>query len=121
MTVVLQQGPKREPDFPNTPTVYELATKSAGPVLDVANVLFGYSEFDRPFATSPNVPKERMEVLRQAFLATTADPAYQKEAKKLGFDTRHVSGQELEKVFQKLLNPSPEVHAKLKKILQGED
>lgn len=120
MTLVLQQGPQREPDFPRTPTLYELSPASARSVLEVADVLFGYSQFDRPFATSPDVPKDKLEILRQAFLATTADPAYQNEAKKLGFDTRHISGQELESVFQKLLSPSPEVHTKLKKILKGE-
>lgn len=121
MTLVLQQGPKREPDFPDTATLYELAPDEAQPVLDVADVLFGYSQFDRPFATSPKVSKERLDVLRQAFLATTSDPAYRKEAQKLGFDTRHISGQELEEVFQKLLSPSPEVHTRLKKILKGEN
>lgn len=119
MKVILQQGPEREPDFSGTPTLYELAPKTAQPVLDVADVLFGYSQFDRPFATSPNVPRERLDVLRQAFLATTSDPDYRQEAQKLGFDTRHIGGQELEEVFRKLLNPPAEVRQGLKKILIG--
>lgn len=120
MTLVLQQGPEREEDFPDTPTLYELAPDSAQPILDVADVLFGYSQFDRPFAAPPKIPQERLEVLRKAFLATTSDPAYRKEAQRLGFDTRHISGQELEEVFTELLNPSPEVEARLQKILKGE-
>lgn len=120
MTPIVQQGPEREEDFAETPTVYELAPKEAEPILEVANVLFGYSQFDRPFAAPPKISKERLELLRQAFLATTADPAYQREAQKLGFDTRHVSGQELEKVLNKLLSPSPEVHHRLQQILKGE-
>jgi len=121
MTLVLQQGPEREGDFPDTPALYELAPDSAQPILDVADVLFGYSQFDRPFAAPPKVPKERLEVLRQAFLSTTSDPAYRKEAERLGFDTRHISGQELEEVLTKLLNPPPEVRARLRKILKGDD
>lgn len=120
MTLVLQQGPEREDDFSRTPTLYELAPDGARPILDVADVLFGYSQFDRPFAAPPKVPQERLEVLRQAFLATTSDAAYREEAEKLGFDTRHISGEELEEVLNKLLNPSPEVHTKLQQILKGE-
>ena len=119
MTIVLQQGPKRESDFPAVPTLYELAPREAQPVLDVAGVLFAYSEFDRPFAAPPGLSPERTKILRQAFLDTLNDPNYLKESKKLGFDSRHIGGVELEKVFKKLLRPSPAILGEVKKIIVG--
>jgi hypothetical protein len=82
VTFVLQQGPEKSPLLPPAPTVAELARPEARPYLQLMDVMLAYTEFDRPFAAPPGVPRERVQMLRDGFARMLKDAEFAAEAKK---------------------------------------
>jgi tripartite-type tricarboxylate transporter receptor subunit TctC len=56
----------------------------------------------RPFAVAPGVPKARVEALRAAFSATTKDPGFIADAKKLGRDIEVLGGAEIQDLVARI-------------------
>jgi hypothetical protein len=121
MTFVVQQGPAKSRVLPQmTPTVYELAPASAKSTLNLMDVMLAYTDFDRPFAAPPEVPQDRLQVLRGAFEKMLADPNFVAEAKKLvDWDgSSYLSGAELQKKIETTVTQPPEVIKRIKEILK---
>jgi hypothetical protein len=119
VTFVVQQGPEKSPLLPPVPTVVELARPEAKPYLALMNVMLAYTEFDRPFAASPGVSKERLQVLRESFERMLKDGEFAVEAKKLlDWDgSTYLSGEQLQKKMIDTITQPPEVIKRVKEIL----
>jgi len=63
----------------------------------------------RPYILPPGVPKDRVEALRAAFMATTKDAKFVSEAKKAKIRINAASGAEVEALMHKLYEASPNV------------
>jgi tripartite-type tricarboxylate transporter receptor subunit TctC len=72
----------------------------------------------RPFAVRPGTPADRVAILRGAFAKTMADPELQAEAKKAQIDMNYISGQDVTKSFNEMMNHPPRVIEAMKKYLQ---
>jgi len=121
MTFVIQQGPAKSRVLPQTtPTVYELAPPSAKTTLDLMDVMLAYTDFDRPYAAPPGVPKERLQMLREGFEKMLADANFISEAKKLvDWDgTSYLSGADLQKKIDKTVTQPLEVIKRIKDVLK---
>ena len=121
ITFVVQQGPTKSRVLPQTtPTVYELAPASAKSTLNLMDVMLAYTDFDRPFAAPPDVPTDRLQILREAFAKMLADPNFIAEAKKLvDWDgSSSLSGPELQKKIETTVTQPPEVIKRIKEILK---
>jgi hypothetical protein len=70
-------------------------------------------EFQRPFSLPPGAPKERIETLRKAFLATLRDPGFLAEAKKTRLDIEPVSGDEIDGYVKQIYSMSDKVKQNL--------
>jgi hypothetical protein len=70
-------------------------------------------EFQRPFSLPPGAPKERIETLRKAFLATLRDPGFLAEAKKTRLDIEPVSGEEIDGYVKQIYSMSDKVKQNL--------
>lgn len=119
VTFILQQGPEKSPLIPPVPTVYELAPPEAKSSVDLMGIMLAFTEFDRPFAAPPAVPKERLQILRDAFFKMLKDRDFSAEAKKLlDWDGgSHFSGEQLQKKIETTMNQPPEVIKRIKEIL----
>ena len=71
----------------------------------------------RPFAAPPNVPRERLQILRDAFNKTVHDTEYLAKAKKMKIDILYVSGEEVEKIMNSAVILEPDVKKALKKAV----
>lgn len=71
----------------------------------------------RVYMTSEKVPADRVAVLRAAFDATTADPAFRKEAARLNLLITPMSGEEVARRIADLYATPPDVIAEAKKFL----
>jgi tripartite-type tricarboxylate transporter receptor subunit TctC len=71
----------------------------------------------RLFVMSAKVPSDRMAVLRAAFDAMTADPAFRAEAARLNLLIAPMTGQEVARRIAELYATPPDVIAEAKKIL----
>jgi len=72
------------------------------------------------FAVPPGVPEERVELLRQAFIAMAADPAFGEEIVRLGNVLNFVSGEEIQSAVAVLGTTSPDVLDTYKLFLTGD-
>ena len=72
--VLAQFGTERSQDLPEVPTGIELATdREAKDMLRLYGVKFSAAY---PVVMPPDVPAEQLQILREAFARTMADPAY---------------------------------------------
>jgi tripartite-type tricarboxylate transporter receptor subunit TctC len=73
----------------------------------------------RVYVTAPRTPKERVQMLRNAFGATLSDPDFLAETKKINLDVNPLSGEEVKNIVDDLFKlPAPMV-TKLAAILSG--
>ena len=100
INIFLQAGLERTSAFPDVPALGELVTdKAAREALEVA---LSTDTLVRTFVAPPDVPKDRLETLRTAFMATMRDPDFLREANKSQFDITATSGAEVEALVEKL-------------------
>ena len=121
MTFVVQQGPTKSRVLPQvTPTVYEVAPPSAKPMLNLMDIMLAYTDFDRPFAAPPGVPKDRLQILRDGFEEMLADANFIAEAKKLvDWDgASHLNGAQLQKKIEATVTQPAAVIKQIKDILK---
>jgi len=119
VTFVVQQGPEKSSLLPPVPTVAELARPEAKSFIDLMNVMLAYTEFDRPFAAPPGMPKERLQILRESFERMLRDAEFAAEAKKLlDWDgATYLSGEQLQRKMIVTITQPPEVIKRVKEIL----
>jgi tripartite-type tricarboxylate transporter receptor subunit TctC len=121
VTFIIQQGPEKSALLPPAPTIAELARPEAKPYLNLMDVMLAYTEFDRPFAAPPNVPKERVQILRESFERMLKNAEFSAEAKKLlDWDGRtYLGGEQLQKKLIDTVTQPPEVLKRVKGILDA--
>ena len=100
ISLVAQFALTKEPDLPNVPFIMDIAKtpedKQMVELLLAANVM------GRPFFAPPGVPKDRVEALRAAFVATAKDPAFIAETKKQKMELQLMTGQEVEDLVKRI-------------------
>ena len=116
---LVQGAQKRDPLFPDTPTIYELMDKhkTRETLKRFASVLLSPGAIGRPIVAPPNTPADRIKILRDGFAKMIADPDFLAEAKKREWDVEYISGEDLESTAKKAVNQTPDTIARLKKIL----
>lgn len=116
VNVVLQAIPKAHPEFPNVPLAINFAkTDEARKLIRVG--VHDTGAITRPYALPPGTPKERVQLLRKAFMDTLADKEFLEEAKKSKLDVDPVTGEEMDGVIAGLFKLEPALLAKLKGAL----
>jgi tripartite-type tricarboxylate transporter receptor subunit TctC len=70
----------------------------------------------RPFVMSHQVPAERVAIIRKAFSDAMKDPAFAADMKRQQFPLDPISGEDAQDVIAKMMNVSPAIVAKAKKV-----
>ena len=112
VNVLVQIGLNKEPDLPDAPLLIELATSPAE--RDIYRFVSSDSAMGFPVVAPPGVPAERLAALREAFMATLADPAFLAEAEKRTLPIKAVSGEDVAKVIDGIISTPKDVIATLK-------
>ena len=81
------------------------------------DVIFMSTVLARPYIAPPNIPADRREALRDAFMATMKDPAFLAETKKLQLTIDPTSGEEMEKIVRDAYALPDAIIAKVRKAL----
>ena len=107
----------RHPDLKDVPTVWELTNdpekRKLITLMNTTDVVA------RPFIAPPNVPEERVKILREGFWAAVNSEAFKKDAKQLfGMLPSPGRGEFAEEFMGKVMASSPEDVAALKKLLK---
>jgi tripartite-type tricarboxylate transporter receptor subunit TctC len=117
--LLVQGGKKRDARAADTPTIYELMDKHGTPeeIRRLARVLLSPGDFGRPLLGPPGIPSERLKLLRDAFTRTMNDPDILAEAKKNGWETNFLSGDEMAALAREVTVQPAEVIERMKKLL----
>jgi tripartite-type tricarboxylate transporter receptor subunit TctC len=116
---LVQTGRKRDPNLPDTPTLYELMEKYKTPDLSqrAVKVILAGGEFGRPMLATPGTPPERLTLLREAYAKALKDPELLAEAKKAKMDVDPSTAEELQALLKEVMEQPKEVIERVKKLL----
>ena len=92
-------------------------------MLNHMEVMLAYTDFDRPFAGPPGLPKDRLQILRDSFEKMLGDASFITEAKKLvDWDgASHLTGVDLQKKIDTTVSQPPDVIKRIKDILKDSE
>lgn len=114
--VVLQATPKVHPDLPKVPLAINYAKNEEGrQLIDI--VIHGGNIVERTFLLPPGVPKERVQLLKQAFAKTMEDREFLAEANKARLGIAAISGDELTRRISAFFKLPEDLKKKIKRIL----
>jgi tripartite-type tricarboxylate transporter receptor subunit TctC len=117
VAAVLQVNAKPHAELAKVPNAIDYAPD------ENSKLLLKYGGHDpaaitRPYALGPGTPKERVQLLRKAFVETLKDPDFIAEAKKSRLDTDPLTGEEVEKIVAQLFKMDATLVSQLKDILK---
>ncbi len=116
INMLLQIGAERDPAWPDTPLLNDLArTEDERRLFQVfsAEIALG-----RPFLTTPVIPADRLAALRAAFQATVADPAFIDEARKAEMEVRPLDADKAKALADGIINMPAETIARAKAAIE---
>lgn len=96
--ILVQLSTAKHPDLPNVPLIMDFAKTPEQK--QILKLVFTRQAMGRPFVAPPGVPKERVAVLRDAFMATLKDKQFLADAEKMKLEINPVSGQKVQELIQ---------------------
>ena len=115
--VVLQNTAKSHPDQPKLPLAINYAKTEEGQRL-IRALVHSVGPTARPYVLPPGTPKDRVQILRRAFMDTVKDPEFLADANKAKLDINPLDGAELEKNVMEVFNLDPKLIPRAKEILK---
>lgn len=116
VNVLLQMSLNKHPDAPKeVPLIMEFAKTDQD--RQMMEVIFSRQTMGRPYAAPPGVPAERVKALRDAFMKTMADPEFKAAAAKAKQEINPKSGEDVQKIVEKIFNTPKDVVDRIKSIL----
>jgi tripartite-type tricarboxylate transporter receptor subunit TctC len=117
VVIVLQNVAKPHPDQPKLPLAINYAKTEEGQKL-VRALIHSVGPTARPYVLPPGTPKDRVQILRKAFIDTVKDPEFLADASKARLDINPLDGAELEKNVKEVFNLDPKLVPRAKEILK---
>jgi tripartite-type tricarboxylate transporter receptor subunit TctC len=108
INVLVQLALKKHPDLKDVPLIMDLAQSQEDK--QMFRLVFARQTMGRPFLLPPGVPKDRVALLRRAFMDTMQDPAFKAEADKEKLEIEPVDGEEVQQLVEEAYQtPKPVV------------
>ncbi|MGH6771833.1 MAG: Bug family tripartite tricarboxylate transporter substrate binding protein [Xanthobacteraceae bacterium] len=115
VNVIVQYADFRHPLFAQVPAITDLA--EAPEAKAVFKFLVSLATVGRAFAAPPDVPAERVSILRNAFDAMVNDPAFRADAERRGADLMPRSGKALAAYVREIVATPPAIVRKTKQVI----
>lgn len=96
LNILLQNIPKSHPDLPKVPLAINFAKTDESKKL-INALVHSVGPTARPYLLPPGTPKDRVQILRRAFMETVKDPEFIADAAKAKLDINPLDGAELER------------------------
>lgn len=98
---LIEVGLQKTPEFPDVPLLSDLArTPEEKAILEF---MASSSAVGRVFVLPPDVPSEKVTVIRRAFDATMKDPAFLADAKRTDTDIAPLTGEQVQQIVAKAM------------------
>lgn len=115
VNILVQMVGKAHPDLPKVPIIGDFAASSMKNAVDL---LVSPGESGRSFVAPPNVPADRLHILRRAFDASVKDKEFLDTTEKSRLDVEPMPGEDIEKFLSRIYKASPEDVAKARGLVQ---
>jgi tripartite-type tricarboxylate transporter receptor subunit TctC len=100
MKLVVQMTLQKDPKLPDVPGVLDYVSKEQD--RQVIELLLSRLSLGRPFIAPPDLPPERLAILRAAFEKMLQDPELLADAQKSGLPVQPILAQEAEDILRRL-------------------
>jgi tripartite-type tricarboxylate transporter receptor subunit TctC len=107
VNVLVQYAQRRHAVFPNVPAMVEFGKNDEDK--QVLSLFGSTAEVGRALMAPPDVPADRLAVLRRAVTAMLDDPAFKAEMEKRNLEFGPMPGNELQKLIEQTLDVPPDV------------
>lgn len=107
----------KHPDLPDVPLAIDFAKTPEDRL--IMEFFFARQEMSRPYLTAPEVPPERLQALRRAFMATTRDPEFIEATKVQDLELDPIGGAEIDALLKKVFATPKEVVARATDIARS--
>ncbi|HEY2230429.1 MAG TPA: tripartite tricarboxylate transporter substrate-binding protein [Xanthobacteraceae bacterium] len=116
LNILVQFSVNRDPAMPDTPTVIEIIKDPE--VKQIFRQLVSNDEIGRALFTTPNVPPERLALLRSAFGRMIADAEFRADAEQLRLPLAPKAGEDMQRIVNDMFDISPEALAKVRALIK---
>ena len=117
VVLLIQANLKPHPEVPNVPWAVDLAKSDDAKKMILTSARVN-GVLNRFYALPPGTPKDRVGILRKAFMETMKDPEFLADTQKAKLDLDPIEGTEIEKQVRELFKLEPALVAKMKDILK---
>ena len=119
LRVVMQLAPVGDPELTvmKIPTVFDRAKTDEQ--RQMLNIVFGSVALSRPFVAPPDLPPERLSLLRRGFESTVKDPALIADAASKGYVVEFISPAFVEDIVRKAFAADPALIEKVRSVYSG--
>jgi tripartite-type tricarboxylate transporter receptor subunit TctC len=116
VNILLQLGLAKDPELSHVPLAADMTLNASDH--EAMEVLLAPTAIARPFFLPPDVPAERVAMLRKAFDLTMANPEFRAEAAKLNIRGRSTSGVEMQAIVERIYSMPPAAIARAKEMVK---
>jgi len=117
VVLLVQANLKPHPEVPNVPWAVDLAKSDDAKRMILTSARVN-GVLNRFYVLPPGTPKDRVRLLRKAFMDTLKDPEFLADTQRARLDLDPIEGAELEKQVRELFKLEPALVAKMKEILK---
>jgi tripartite-type tricarboxylate transporter receptor subunit TctC len=115
LRIILRAEEAAMPEIPDVPSIYDYAKTTEQRQL--MRFVFSSTEFGRPYLFPPDVPKDRVELMRKAIAEAVKNPELLAEAAGIKLDMTYRAPDHLERLVADLYATPPAVIETIKKIV----
>ena len=117
VVILAQIGGKKDPLLPNIPMMTDFATSDEA--RQIIQLISSPIALGRPYLAPPDVPADRVALLRKAFDSALRDKGFHAEAEKMDTAIDPVSGEEIAKIVNDTINAPAKVIEAAKGFMGG--
>jgi tripartite-type tricarboxylate transporter receptor subunit TctC len=117
VTFLVQANLKPHPDIPNVPWAADLTKNEEARKMILTSARVN-GVLNRFYVLPPGTPKDRVLLLRNAFMETMKDPEFIADAQKAKLDLDPIDGEEIQKQVRELFKLDAALVAKMREILK---
>jgi tripartite-type tricarboxylate transporter receptor subunit TctC len=117
VTLLVQANLKPHPELPNVPWAPDLAKSDEARKL-ILTVARTNGVLNRFYVLPPGTPRDRVRLLRKAFMDTIKDPEFLADTQRAKLDLDPIDGEEIQKQVRELFKLDPALVGKMKEILK---
>lgn len=109
LNILAHVGLSKLAELPEIPNALDAVANNENK--EALQLLLTPQEIGRPFLVPPEVPRERLEILRKAFAALVTDTEFRSDAKKMGLGIDAIDGATVESLIMKAYGATGKIKA----------